>query len=174
VTITTHTAPKHLSNQTLNVLRDLQEKIGAANAAKGFHDRGDHLRARLNPDLNGGEWDKGDEDALRDYTVARLALITTEVAEAIEEVRSGRGVTETYYSGGTPIPHSDGTAYLLPSDPRDADGNPRKPEGVPSELADIVIRTLDLADEWEIDLAAVIDEKLAFNAKRARMHGRTM
>jgi NTP pyrophosphatase (non-canonical NTP hydrolase) len=136
--------------------RDLQERIGAANRAKGFHDRGDKLRkVRVNAGAHfepTDDYRKEVEDDYRDYIVARLALIPTEVAEAIEEVRDGRGVTETYYN----------------------DDKPGKPEGVPSELADVVIRALDLAEEWGINLIEVIDEKLAYNATRARMHGRTM
>jgi NTP pyrophosphatase (non-canonical NTP hydrolase) len=48
---------------------------------------------------------------------------------------------------------------------------PPKPEGVPSELADVVIRALDAADAWGIDLGAVIEEKLAYNATRGHRHG---
>lgn len=82
------------------------------------------------------------------HKIAELGLIMTEVAEAIEEVRHGRAMDEVYYTGET-----------------------NKPEGVPSELADVVIRVLDIADAYGIDLGAVIREKVAHNRTRGLHHG---
>ncbi|MBR3996408.1 MAG: hypothetical protein IKI97_14170, partial [Clostridia bacterium] len=47
-----------------------------------------------------------------------------------------------------------------------------KPEGVPSELADAVIRCFDMADYYGIDLEAAIMEKHAFNLTRPYKHGK--
>lgn len=150
-----------LTDGEMRALRDIQSTVGRANADKGFHEEGDDLRSR-----------RGGTDVpgyLRNYYTSRLALIVTEAAEAIEELRNGRAVDETYYLYG------DGTeAEARGNRPASVDplDKPRKPEGVPSELADIVIRAFDFADEAGIDLAAIIDEKIAYNATRARMHGR--
>lgn len=81
------------------------------------------------------------------------------MSEAIEELRNGRGVAETYFP----------TAHPFGVGPNAA---PPKPEGVPSELADIVIRALDCADAWGIDLEQMVELKLAHNASRGHRHGR--
>jgi NTP pyrophosphatase (non-canonical NTP hydrolase) len=77
-----------------------------------------------------------------------LALIHSEVSEALEEYRDGRGITEVYY--------------------RESDG---KPEGFPVELADVLIRIGDFCGAFGIDLAAVLQEKLEFNKGRPSRHG---
>lgn len=47
----------------------------------------------------------------------------------------------------------------------------RKPEGLPSELADIVIRVADFCGQMGINLEAAIKDKMAYNATRAYRHG---
>ena len=111
-------------------------------------------------------WRDNTEEALTGSARANalikdIALIDTEAAEGIEEVRNGNDI-QAYYSDGT------GERYL---EPKALDGSLRKPEGLPSELADVVIRAVDTADKWGIDLESAIEVKMRFNASRGHRHG---
>ena len=77
-------------------------------------------------------------------TLSKLALIHSEVTEAVQAALDGK--IQLWHSG-------------------------EKPEGVAAELADVVIRVLHLADMLGIDLEAAIRVKLDYNAKRAHRHG---
>lgn len=46
-----------------------------------------------------------------------------------------------------------------------------KPEGIPTELADIIIRVLDLCGAEGIDIEGAISDKMAFNAQRPWRYG---
>ena len=134
----------------------LQRKIGEGNTQRGFHEEGDTLRD------NAASEHEYDTAMLRNYYMVKIGLIMSEGAEALEELRSGRPVDQNYYtdSDGNEAPRLSVNAKL------------NKPEGVPSEIADIVIRCFDFADEAGFSLIEVILEKLAYNDTRAHMHGR--
>lgn len=103
--------------------------------------------SRLAHDIYENNVKHGFWDAERNFGEI-LALIHSEVSEALEEYRDGHAVGERYYR---------------------ADG---KPEGVPSELADVVIRVLDVCAGFGIDIDDVIAEKMRFNAGRPFKHGK--
>lgn len=74
-----------------------------------------------------------------------MMLIVTEVAEATEAIR-------------------DGLIYTII--------NPvGKPEGFPSEIADIFIRLLDTCERYNIDLVHETLQKLDYNKTRGYKHG---
>jgi hypothetical protein len=78
--------------------------------------------------------------------MAGMALIHSEVSEALEDIRKDRMTT-----------------FL------DEEG---KPQGFPTEMADIMIRVLDTCGDLDIDLQAEIEAKMAYNAGRPFMHGK--
>lgn len=91
-----------------------------------------------------------------DYTgspeqiASRLALVHSEVSEALEDVRVQDGfdsLAEVRYT---------------------AKG---KPYGFPIELADIIIRVFDLAGGTDVDIVAAMLAKHAYNQHRAYRHG---
>lgn len=83
--------------------------------------------------------------------LAVLSLIMSEAAEAIDEIRDGNPLNVMSYN------HTD---------------HGLKPVGVPSEMADVIIRALDACAEWGIDIQKAVEEKMAYNAKRPWLHGR--
>lgn len=85
-----------------------------------------------------------------------VALMHSELSEALEENRSGRRYDEVYYNG-----------YTLSSF-----DTQKKPEGVPIELADCVIRIADFCGKYGINLGEAIVEKLAYNKTRPFKHGK--
>lgn len=99
------------------------------------------------------EWAEGNgfwEDGPDRNPAAILMLIVSEVAEALEEIRDGKPLNHMYY------------------------GERMKPEGVPSEMADIIIRVLDACAAWGIDIDEAIEDKMRYNRTRPYKHNRTM
>jgi hypothetical protein len=92
-----------------------------------------------------------------------LALIHSEVSEALEAYREGAPINQEAWE------HPDGQ-ICIGTKPCSEDGL-SKPVGVPSELADIFIRVADACGAWRIDLAAAVAHKVAFNKTRAYRHG---
>ena len=48
---------------------------------------------------------------------------------------------------------------------------PMKPVGFPSEMADVLIRCLDIMHEMGIDIDKVVNDKMAYNTTRSQRHG---
>ena len=75
-----------------------------------------------------------------------IALMHSELSEALEEHREGRPV-EWFQSNG-------------------------KPEGVAVELADCMIRILDTMLSLGVDIDSVVARKMVYNASRPYKHGK--
>lgn len=97
-----------------------------------------------------------------------IALCHSELSEALEEFRKGKGLKETYYKCLTEDPFEECNYDELGT----CKGCLKaKPEGIPTELADVVIRILDMCGRYDIDLESVISEKHDFNKTRPYKHG---
>lgn len=107
----------------------MQDKAHETAMAKGWWPELSTVDASLNPHR----------------IASALALVHSEVSEAVECVR--RGTMASLYFAGV------------------------KPTGFPTELADIVIRVADLCGAMGIDLQEAVAAKMAFNEGRSHRHG---
>lgn len=104
-----------------------------------------HLLTNLSAEIHTENRDKGFWDHERPLTETTM-LIVSELAEAVEEERSGRD--DMWY------------------------GDDGKPEGVDVELVDALIRLLDLLGSRYVDVDLIMREKRAYNATRPKKHGK--
>lgn len=88
-----------------------------------------------------------------------IALIHSELSEALEEERAGR-----------PLMYFKEVNGFIVTEFNEWRGE--KPEGVAVELADAVIRIADLCGYLGIDLEKAIAEKMAYNETRPYKHGK--
>lgn len=96
-----------------------------------------------------------EENATHPTTIAaKLALVHSEVSEALEAVRETG--TDSWIAAG-----------------REDDKN-NKPMGLGPELADILIRVGDLAEALHIDLEHWVTAKMAFNKSRPFKHNKAI
>lgn len=97
-----------------------------------------------------------------------LMLICSEAAEAMDDWRDGLPLDVMY------MDHKDGTRceYRNRCGHQQGTSDEAKPVGVPSEMADIIIRTLDACAAYGIDIDEAIRAKMRYNTTRPYLHGR--
>lgn len=76
----------------------------------------------------------------------QIALMHSELSEALEDYRAGRRIDEVWLDG-------------------------EKPCGIPIELADCVIRIAQFCGSNGINLQAAVRQKMAYNETRTYRHG---
>jgi hypothetical protein len=86
------------------------------------------------------------------FMMRQLCLVHSEVSEAVEELRAKEVNSEL-----------ERVVYWEEAE---------KPCGFPVEMADVLIRTLDLMAYCNIDIDAVVELKLAHNRSREQKHGK--
>lgn len=98
-----------------------------------------------------------------------LCLIHAELSEALEEYRDGNPLV--YGTCALAPEHCKYSGVCDRTDiPEGIDG-PCKPEGIAVELADVILRTLDLMAALGVDVDAVVMAKHSYNKGRPYRHG---
>jgi len=110
-----------------------------------------------------------------------IALMHSELSEALEDYRAGRKPGEIVYDvvlefhGGNRETHLGISEALLKRYQHDPEQWPvvksAKPCGIPSELADVIIRILHFCGKHNVPLGRAVREKMAFNKTREHKHG---
>ena len=110
-----------------------------------------------------------------------IALMHSELSEALEEARTNNTISDTYYEcksdkknpmcclGEYKEKHDYMICVCKATTPTECPL--AKPCGIPSELADCVIRIMDFCGKHGIDLEKAIIEKANFNKHRPYKHG---
>jgi hypothetical protein len=102
--------------------------------------------------INDWATDKGWNENITPNSFAMLiALMHSELSEALEEWRNGHDITEIYYAAD--------------------DKGIQKPEGVPIELMDCIIRILHVFGRFNINADEIMQLKHEYNHTRAHRHG---
>ena len=125
------------------MLTQLAKNINKDVRKKGFWDQMDFSIAITKDQVRFIGLSKHIKDA---FIAQKLALVHTEVSEAVEALRK-----DGYDSNGYGLFEKDSFA---------------------DELADSIIRILDLCGELDIDIQKQIDWKLSKNKEREFMHGK--
>lgn len=114
----------------------------------------------------------------------KIALIHSELSEALEEDRGGRPDVWHSIGGHQVYRATDGSGADWTTDPDGGTplddytrvdswtGVKAKPEGVAVELVDALIRILDQLGYMRVDIDGLVAEKMAYNADRPIRHGK--
>lgn len=99
--------------------------------------------------------------------VTQMLLTITEISEAVEEFRNHRRLDEIWYS--KTMKSEDGSSSTTTASSAGEPG--AKPEGIPIELADAMIRICDFCGQNGVDLLKAVRIKTEFNRTRSYRHG---
>ena len=109
----------------------------------------------------------------------QIALMHSELSEALEEYRDGRGIDSVYFQCKLPqniscnIGQINGVC-LTNISPIENQCESAKPCGIPIELADVLIRIFDTCGRYGIDLEQAIEIKMKYNESRPYKHNKVI
>lgn len=125
------------------ILKEIQKECYEISASKGWHDDPAWLENVLNnPSITDQEKEEI-KKLCRNKDTERIALIHSEVSEALESMRHG-------YSPDDKIPEYN---------------------GVEAELADAIIRIFDMAEAHNLKVIEAMFAKMEYNKTRPYKHG---
>ena len=101
---------------------------------------------QLRDDIHNNAKEHGWHDGQRSFG-DMIALVHSELSEALEDYRNKKLCTEVW---------------------TEENG---KPCGIPTELADVIIRVLDMCGYYQIDIGKIIEQKHEYNKTRPYRHG---
>ena len=134
-----------------------------ADFVKGLHD---YMAAVHKCAVDHGWWEEGHRNFGE-----MLMLMTSELAEALEAYREGDNVQQIRYE----YPNGEGNERTVLYEPQFVytDGHTElgKPVGVASELADTIIRILDVCERMQIPITEALVRKHKYNLIRPYRHG---
>lgn len=151
----------------MEYLKDLAEYILNQNKLKGFYEDYEALLSA------------SDENHIhlssflkQTFAAGRFALITSEVMEALEAMRSNKKANFNHESYAFIDDFKDTFLNLSEDDSFKKHFEERIKDSEEDELADILIRVLDYAAFKDIDLDFHIAAKLRYNSLRPHKHGK--
>lgn len=143
----------------MDILTKMSEDINGKNAQKGFWD--DFEEIKVIHEREGSEFTEAVKTA---FINQFLMLITSETAEACEALRKGRRVSKKTKDVID--------SYEFGSDQWKKGFQHMVKDTFEDELADVLIRVLDLAGGLGVDIGWHVKNKLEFNSQREAKHGK--
>ena len=97
-----------------------------------------------------------------------FALMHSEISEALEDYRDGHTSVQIWYEKKV-----EGCAIACDKY-QDEDGTINKPRGIPSEMADLIIRVLHFCGKHKVNIEQAVQEKMLYNETRPYKHGKIL